>query len=255
MRIVTWNVNGIRSATDKGLLDWLEREKPDLLCLQETKAQPDQLDPGLLAPKGYRSWFLSAEKKGYSGVALYAREEPAAVVLGMGKPEFDSEGRTATADFGRFAVVNCYFPNSQREHTRLPYKLAFDAAILEYCQRLRKAGKEVVLCGDFNAAHTEIDLANPKENEENAGFLPEERAWVDEILGKGYVDVFRERHPGQKGHYTWWTFRANARARNIGWRLDYFLVSKGLAGKASRVEHLTEVKGSDHCPVRLTLET
>ncbi len=252
--LCTWNVNGIRACRKKGLLDWLDQARPDLLCLQETKAQPDQLDEALLRPVGYQSWFASAQKRGYSGVALYARQEPVEVIAGLGLEEFDSEGRTQQIDLGSFVLLNCYFPNSQRSHARLPYKLAYDAALLDRCQQLRDQGREVAICGDFNAAHTEIDLTHPGPNKKNAGFLPEERAWVSQALDWGLVDVFRQRHPGEKGHHTWWSYRSNARVRNVGWRLDYFLMTPGLAERVRDVRHLAEVLGSDHCPVLLELD-
>ncbi len=249
--IVTWNVNGIRACAKKGFLDWLEAEGADIVCLQETKAWPEQLDEGLARPEGWHSVFACAEKKGYSGVAMYARELAKGLEIGLGIEEFDREGRAIVADYGAFVLINGYFPNSQRSHARLPYKLRYDAAVLERSQALRAAGREVVICGDFNAAHTEIDLARPKPNEKNAGYLPEERAWVTEALETGLVDVFRERHPGENGHYSWWSYRMNARARNVGWRLDYFLCSPGIAEKVSDVRILSDVMGSDHCPVRV----
>jgi exodeoxyribonuclease-3 len=252
--IVTWNVNGIRACAKKGFLAWLEGSGADLVCLQETKAHPEQLEPELAAPAGWHTVFASAEKRGYSGVALYARELAQGVEPGLGLEELDREGRTIVADYGDFVLINGYFPNSQHSHARLPYKLRYDAAVLERSQALREAGREVVICGDFNAAHTEIDLARPKANLNNAGFLPEERAWVDQALATGLVDVFRQRHPGEGGHYSWWSYRAGARARNIGWRLDYFLCSPGLAERVSGVTILKDVMGSDHCPVRLDLQ-
>lgn len=252
--IVTWNVNGIRACAKKGYLEWLEAEGADIVCLQETKAHPDQLEDGLRSPPGWHSAFASAEKRGYSGVALYARQEAQSLEIGLGVAEFDGEGRTIVADFGAFVLINGYFPNSQHSHARLPYKLRYDAAVLERCQALRAAGREVVLCGDTNAAHTELDLARPKANTKNAGFLPEERAWVDQALATGLVDVFRAQHPGENGHYTWWSYRMNARARNIGWRLDYFLCSPGIAARVREVRILRDVLGSDHCPVRLDID-
>ena len=251
--IVTWNVNGIRACAKKGFIEWLNAEGADMVCLQETKAHPEQLDASLGTPDGWHSVFSSAEKRGYSGTALYARELAQGLETGLGVAEFDREGRTIVADYGEFVLINGYFPNSQHSHARLPYKLAYDAAILERSDALRAAGREVVICGDFNAAHTEIDLARPKPNRNNAGFLPEERAWVDQALETGLVDVFRARHPGEAGHYTWWSYRMNARARNIGWRLDYFLCSPGLAERVQDVRILAHVMGSDHCPVRLDL--
>jgi len=251
--ICTWNVNGLRACANKGFLDWLTTSAPDVLCLQETKAHREQIPPAVAEPAGYRTWFASAVKKGYSGTALYARRDPVDVVLGLGDRIFDDEGRTIVADFGPFTVINGYFPNSQPEAARLDYKLAYFAAVRRRADEVRAAGKGVVITGDFNAAHTEIDLANPKQNENNAGYLPEERSWVSTMLADGWADVFRDRHPGEKGHYTWWTYRMNARARNVGWRLDYFLVSADLVAAVDDVVILGDVLGSDHCPVSLTL--
>ncbi len=251
--IVTWNVNGIRACARKGFLDWLAAERPDVVCLQETKAHPEQLEPGLLQPAGWQSWFASATKRGYSGVALYTQKPPLDVQIGLGIPAFDDEGRTIQADLGELVLLGGYFPNSQRSHARLPYRLEYNDAILQRCDQLRAQGREVVICGDFNAAHTPIDLSNPGPNKNNAGFLPEERAWVSEALATGLVDVFRERHPCEKGHHTWWSYRSNARARNVGWRLDYFLCTPGIAARVSDVRILADVIGSDHCPVRLDI--
>lgn len=253
LSIVTWNVNGIRACQKKGFLDWLKKESPQILAIQETKAQADQLEAELLAPAGYVSCFASARKKGYSGVAFYARGTIPPVTIGLDLPEFDDEGRTIMADLGSCMLLNGYFPNSQGEGKRLDYKLAYDEAVLARMEALRKEGRELVITGDFNAAHTAIDLANPKQNEKSPGFLPEERAWVSRMLELGWRDVFRDRHPGEEGHYTWWSYRTKARARNVGWRLDYFLVTPGLAEQVEDVRILADVEGSDHCPVRLTL--
>lgn len=254
MRVTTWNVNGIRAALKKGFLDFLAAERPDVLCLQETKAHPEQVPREASRPEDFHLHCANARKRGYSGVWTYSREEPRSATIGLGVEEFDDEGRTVITDHGAFVLVNAYFPNSQREHTRLPFKLAFDARLRDACEELRAAGREVVITGDFNACHTHIDLENGKQNEKNAGFLPEERAWVSEMLGLGYRDVYRDRYPGEKGHYTWWTYRNGARERNIGWRLDYFLCSPGIAEKVADVRILAEVMGSDHCPVRLDLD-
>ena len=253
INICTWNVNGIRACVRKGFLQWMEGESPDILCIQETKAREEQLSTEVKSPEGYSSFFASAEKKGYSGVALYTKKTPQDVQIGLDIDDFDSEGRTIIAQYPEFVLISAYFPNSQNEGKRLPYKLAFDEAIARCCDEFRKSGKEVIICGDFNAAHEEIDLANPKQNVNNAGFLPEERQWVDEMLSQGFRDVFRERHPGEKGHYTWWSYRTRARERNAGWRLDYFLSTAGISEKIKEVSHLSEVMGSDHCPVRLVL--
>lgn len=254
MRVVTWNVNGIRACTKKGFLEWFAAEDPDVLCVQETKAHPEQVTPEVSKPEGYSVACANAVKRGYSGVWTYTKGEPESARVGLDLEPFDNEGRTVITDHGAFVLVGCYFPNSQREHARLPFKLDYNAAIMAECERLRAEGREVVITGDFNACHTHIDLENGKQNEKNAGFLPEERAWVSAMLELGYRDVYRDRYPGEKGHYTWWTYRANARARNIGWRLDYFLMTPGLAERVKDVVILADVMGSDHCPVRLDLD-
>lgn len=257
MRIISWNVNGIRSAEKKGFVPWLEAEKPDVLCVQETKARPDQLSEELRYPrsgqsKKYHSYWSSAKKAGYSGVAIYSKKEPDRVeVLGVG--EFDDEGRALLAFFGDVAVISAYFPNSQDAGARLAYKLAFCAAIKERCDALCASKKHLVLCGDYNIAHTPIDLARPKENEGNAGYLPEERAWMDLFTSAGYSDTFRRLHPGEGGHYSWWSYRMNARARNVGWRLDYHCVDEALMTRVKKSFIRSEIQGSDHCPVELLL--
>ena len=253
MKIISWNVNGVRAATKKGMLKWLEEESPDVLCLQEVKALPQDLDESILNPLGYKSFWHPAKKRGYSGVAIYSRTEPKKVTSGLGEEQFDSEGRTIIAEFEKFSLINAYFPNSQREHTRLGYKLEFCETILKYCNKIRKRGGNVVICGDFNIAHKEIDLRNPKENVDNAGFLPEERAWLDLFVEAGYIDTFREfcKDPH---HYTWWSYRSGVRERNIGWRLDYHFVNKEFVSKIKNSFILPEVMGSDHCPVVLELK-
>jgi len=216
-RILSWNVNGIRAAEGKGLFEWMDEIRPDILCLQETKAQPEQLTNRFLSREGYSSFFHSAERKGYSGVALYSREEPLSIRT-MGREEFDAEGRTLVADFEGFTLINCYFPNSQSEGARLGYKTDFNRALHELADELVKEGKHVVICGDYNVAHKPIDLTHPKPNEKNPGYLPEERAWMDHFTGSGYVDTFRHFHK-EPEQYTWWSYRAKARERNVGWRL------------------------------------
>ncbi len=253
MKLLSWNVNGIRAADRAGFLDWFAKEKADVVCLQETKANREQLHEPLLNPKGYHSFWHSAQKAGYSGVALYTRKEPLRVSEGMGLPEFDSEGRVLVAEYPEFVLINAYFPNSQRDHARLGYKLAFCDAMLKYCESLRSQGKHVVICGDFNIAHKEIDLKNPKSNEKNAGFLPEERAWMSRFIETGYVDTFRNFVP-DPGHYTWWSYRPGVRERNIGWRLDYFFVNQELRDRLRTASIQCAVKGSDHCPVLLQLK-
>ena len=252
MKISSWNVNGIRAAGRAGFLDWFEKENADIVCVQEAKANQEQLDPSLLHPGGYFSYWHPAEKAGYSGVAIYSRREPVGLQYGIGVKEIDSEGRVLIAEYPDFTLINSYFPNSQREHQRLDYKLSFCKKFLEFCQDLRSKGKQLVICGDLNIAHREIDLKNPKSNQKNAGFLPEERAWMDQFLGAGYVDGFRHfnQSPDQ---YTWWSYRPGVREKNIGWRLDYFIVNQEFKDRLAEVAHRTEVKGSDHCPVNLEL--
>jgi len=251
-RLVSWNVNGIRGAVRKGFLEWFGKEQPDILCVQESRVLPDQLDEGVRAPRGYATYWCPARKKGYSGVGVFTKKEPLAVT-GMGIEEFDVEGRVQQIAYEDFTVVNAYFPNSQPERARIEYKLAFCEAILELCNGLRAAGKNVILCGDYNIAHTEIDLARPKENVDNPGFLPEERAAMDRFLGAGYVDTFRHFTKGP-GHYTWWSYRGRAREKNIGWRLDYHCVNEEFLPRVKESRILADVMGSDHCPVALVMK-
>jgi exodeoxyribonuclease-3 len=257
MRIISWNVNGIRAVEKRGFTDWLAREAPDILCLNETKAEPGQLSPELLNPpvtgKPYTSFWASARKKGYSGVAIYAREEPLNICF-LGKPEFDDEGRVLRAEYRDFTLIAAYFPNSQDAGARLDYKLAFCDAILSLCNSLVKQGRHFLLCGDYNIAHTPIDLARPKENESNAGYLPEERAWMDMFTASGHVDTFRHFHPGETGHYSWWSYRAKARERNVGWRIDYHCVDKDFMPEVQSSIIRPDVEGSDHCPVEIVLQ-
>jgi len=250
--IVTWNVNGIRAAVGHGMLDWLEKCQPDILCLQETKAHPDQLDEEVLSPNGYTTHWVSAEKKGYSGTAAFVKKEPVSISI-LGKKKFDSEGRVQILEYKAFTIVNAYFPNSQEAGKRLDYKIDFCNALLRECERRRKAGENLIICGDYNIAHKEIDLKNPKTNQKNPGFLPEERAWMDKFVKKGYVDTFRmfNQEPEQ---YTWWSYRFKARERNIGWRIDLHAVNEAFKDKVKSVEILDDVTGSDHCPVLLRLK-
>ena len=255
MNIVSWNVNGLRSLVkdENYWQTFLAATKPDIICLQETKASPDQLSDELLSPAGYTSFFSSSEvKKGYSGVALYAKTEPLQVIYGMGVKEFDQEGRIVGAEFQDFWLLNVYFPNGGMGPDRLDYKLRFYDAFLPFIEKLRKE-KPVIFCGDVNTAHEEIDIARPKENEENTGFLPEERAWIDEIIAAGYVDTFRHLHPHTKDAYSYWDLMTRARDRNVGWRLDYVFVSGELAKRIKKAEILPDIYGSDHCPVSLSL--
>jgi exodeoxyribonuclease-3 len=249
---MTWNVNGIRAVQRKGFSEWLAQVRPDILCIQETKAQPDQVPEEISSLDGYQSEWVSAERKGYSGVGTLYRTAPVNTRR-LDVDEFDVEGRTAVLDFDAFVLFNCYFPNTQEGGRRLDYKLRFCEAVLKQCDELRKQGRHVVIAGDYNIAHTEIDLANPKGNEKNPGFLPEERAWMDRFTEAGYVDTFR-MFCTEGGHYTWWTYRFGARAKNVGWRIDYHCVNEELRAAVQQAPILSEVMGSDHCPVKLDLD-
>ncbi len=256
LTLLSWNVNGARAVHRAGFLPWLAEAAPDILCLQETRADADQLPAEMRQPEGYHAyWHGSARKKGYSGTALLTRRPPDAVQFGLGLPEFDDEGRTIIAHYGDFTLINCYFPNGSRDHSRVPYKLAFYDAFLAMCERLRGEGRPLVFCGDVNTAHREIDLARPKENQNTTGFLPEERAWLDRLVAHGYVDTFRHCHPDLPGQYTWWLQWGGARERNIGWRIDYFFVAAEILPRVTGAFILPDVRGSDHCPVGLRLET
>lgn len=258
MKIVSWNVNGIRAVHRKGNLDWLFTKGPnlpDIVCLQETKCMPDQLPLAVSRPAGYHSYFaFPTLKKGYSGVAIFSKNEPEKVEYGLGIEEFDQEGRLIVAYFKDFVLLNVYFPNGGGGPVRLQYKLDFYDHFLAFIQKLRKAGHKVIFCGDINTAHEEIDLARPKENQKNTGFLPEERAWLDEVVNHGYTDVFRHFFPTKTGAYTYWDQKTFARERNVGWRIDYFFVSPELMSKVKEIKILNEIHGSDHCPILLELK-
>ncbi len=251
-KIITWNVNGIRAAETKGLYKWMKSEQPDILCLQETKAYPEVLTKKFIEPVGYHSYFASAVKKGYSGVVTYSKIEPLRVAF-IGIEEFDNEGRYLETEFEGFVLINTYFPNSQKEGKRLDYKLRFCDAVLSRMNDLRELGKNLILCGDYNIAHKEIDLKNPKTNGKNPGFLPEERNWMDKFIEAGYIDLFRFFDP-TPGNYTWWSYRFSARERNIGWRIDYFGITECLLDSVENCEILSDVMGSDHCPVLMEIK-
>lgn len=253
LSLFSWNVNGLRAAHRKGFLDWLYAAQPDVLGVQETKCHPDQLDPELRQPEGYFTYWASAEKKGYSGVALYSRKEPKSVQIGLGIYEYDREGRTIVADYGEFVLITAYFPNGSRDHHRVPYKMAYKSDFLSFCNQLRAEGRAVVFCGDVNTAHQEIDLARPRQNQKTTGFLPEERAWIDQVVNEGYVDAYRSMYPEQTDAYSWWSYIGSARDRNVGWRLDYFFVSDDLQPHIAGAAIHADVFGSDHCPVSLDL--
>ncbi|MCY4247637.1 MAG: exodeoxyribonuclease III [Chloroflexi bacterium] len=254
MKVVSWNVNGIRAAHRKGFLDWLHAEAPDVLTVQETKAHPEQLPAKLRQPDGYRSWWASAERKGYSGVGLYSKSQPRDVQIGLGIEKFDSEGRTIIADYGDFTLMTTYLPNGKASAERLRYKMEYKEAFLDYANGLRAAGKSVVFCGDINTAHNEIDLTHPKPNSKVSGFLREERDWIDKVVEQGYIDIYRHRNPEKEGAYSWWSLRSGARAKNVGWRIDYFFISPDLLERVATAEIHADVMGSDHCPISLTLE-
>jgi len=251
--VVSWNVNGIRAAHKKGFLEWLQREAPDVLCVQETKARPDQLPEDLINPPGYRTYWSAAEKKGYSGVAVFTKIEPTAVSTSLGVDRFDAEGRLIKIDFADFILFNVYFPNGKRDQERLDFKLAFYDTFFDMIEKLRKTNNRLMFCGDLNTAHNEIDLARPKENENVSGFLPIERRWIDKVTAHGHVDAFRHLHP-REVKYSWWDLKTRARERNIGWRLDYVFVTRELLPAVKSAFILTDVMGSDHCPVGLKLE-
>ncbi len=253
MKIISWNVNGIRAIQRKGFLDWLHQEKPDVIGLQEIKAQEHQLDQEILAPKNYHSYFNPAERKGYSGTAIYSRQLPPLIENGLGVEEFDNEGRTMMVDYGDFVFFNIYFPNGKRSPERLKYKLDFYEAALKKFDQLVAQGKKLVIAGDYNTAHNAIDLARPEQNENVSGFLRIERDWLDKLIAHGYIDCFRQFF-SEPDHYTWWSFRSAARKRNVGWRIDYFFVSQNLRPQLKNCYHLDQVTGSDHCPIVLELK-
>lgn len=253
MRLISWNVNGIRAVHNKGFAEWLEQTAPDVLCLQETKADPTVLPTSMLYPPGYTSYWAAAEKKGYSGVATFLRTPAPAHVVGLGIERFDREGRVVMTDLGGVELYNVYFPNGDRSGERLAYKLEFYAAFLAHITARAEAGKGVIFCGDVNTAHREIDLARPKENVKNSGFMPVEREWLDRWAAEGWVDTFRLKYPDRTEAYSWWDMRTGARPRNIGWRIDYFWVHQSLAERVLDAGIMPDVYGSDHCPVWIDL--
>jgi exodeoxyribonuclease-3 len=252
-KLISWNVNGLRAAEKKGFLDFIAREQADIICLQEVKAIDGQLPPTLRDVPGYQFFIHSAERKGYSGTAIYTRREPLSVIHGFGVPEFDHEGRTQIADFGDFVLYNIYYPNGTANGDRLKFKLDFYEVFHQHALGQVAAGRSVIVCGDFNTAHQEIDLARPKENATVSGFLPEERAFLDRLVASGFVDTFRVFESGG-GFYSWWDMKSRARDRNVGWRLDYFFVSQDLVPKLKGASLIMDQMGSDHCPVVLDIE-
>ncbi len=253
VKLISWNVNGIRSVANKGLLEFLYRESPDALCLQETKASPDQLSPEVREPRGYTAfWNMPLAHLGYSGVVTYAREKPVSVMYNFGDDSYDVEGRVAITAHPEFRLFNIYFPNGKQSDARLSYNMDFYDRFLDFADSLKANGEKLVICGDYNTAHHEIDIARPKENAKFSGFLPSERAWMDKLVAHGYRDAFRHFNK-EPGHYTYWDIKSGARARNVGWRIDYFFVSENLVPAVTGAAIMSEVTGSDHCPITLTL--
>ncbi len=250
MKLISWNVNGLRACMEKGFMDFFNQVDADVFCIQESKLQAGQIELDL---PGYYQYWNYAEKKGYSGTALFCKEEPLGVTYGIGIEEHDKEGRVITAEFADFYVVTVYTPNSKRELERLSYRMEWEAAFLAYLKGLEQK-KPVIFCGDLNVAHKEIDLKNPKSNHHNAGFTDEERACFDTLLENGFVDTFRYFYPDREGIYSWWSYMFKAREKNAGWRIDYFVVSESLKDRLSGAAIHTEVMGSDHCPVELTIQ-
>lgn len=248
-KMISWNVNGLRACVGKGFLDYFHEMDADIFCLQETKLQEGQIELDL---PGYHQYWNYAEKKGYSGTALFTKEEPLSVTLGLGIPEHDREGRVITAEYPEYYVITCYTPNSQNELARLDYRMTWEDAWRAYLKGLEQK-KPVIICGDFNVAHQEIDLKNPKTNRKNAGFTDEERGKFTELLEAGFIDTYRYFYPDQEGVYSWWSYRFKAREKNAGWRIDYFCVSESLKDRLTGAAIHTEITGSDHCPVELTL--
>ncbi len=251
-KIFSWNVNGIRAVAKKGFSDWFESTKPDILCLQETKAQDEQI-PKNIKFEGYELIHNAAEKKGYSGVLTYSKIKPKEVKFGIGVKEYEKEGRVIITKYEEFTLINVYFPNGKKDDERLQFKMDFYQHTLDLLKRLRKAGEKTIVCGDVNTAHKEKDLANPKPNSKYSGFLPQEREWIDNLISEGWVDSLRN-FTEEPELYTWWSVRSGARERNVGWRIDYFFVDKDLLPHLKAAEIHSSVMGSDHCPISITLE-
>lgn len=256
MKLICWNVNGIRAWYKKeGRLDWVKKQNPDFFIIQETKAHPDQLPEELLEFDDYISFFdHSKTKKGYSGVAIYAKHEPDNVIDKLGVKELDQEGRFLALEYDDFVLINCYFPNGGGPKERLEYKLKFYKEFLKFIEKFKKQGKKVIFGGDVNVAHTEIDLARPKQNVKSVGFLPEERAWIDDVIKSGWIDSFRFMYPKAVDKYTFWDMKTRSRERNVGWRIDYFFVPENLSKKIKKAEIFDDIYGSDHCPIGLEID-
>ena len=253
MKLISWNVNGLRAVMNKGFKDFFDKIDADIFCIQETKMQENQVDDNIKEiVKEYNAYWNSAEKKGYSGTAIFSKEKPVNVTYGIGKEEHDKEGRVITLEFEKFYMVNIYTPNSKRELERLDYRQVWEDEIREYLLKLNES-KPVIMCGDLNVAHQEIDLKNPKTNRRNAGFTDEERNKMTELLDAGFTDTFRYKYPDLEGKYSWWSYMFHAREKNAGWRIDYFIVSNSLNENIINAKILDEIYGSDHCPVELDI--
>ena len=253
MKIISWNVNGIRAITKKGFLEWLDHEQPDILCIQETKAHPDQLEKELTDhPLYHVYWHSSSVKKGYSGVATFTKKEPKSVEYGFGEERFDQEGRVLMTEFDDFVLYNVYFPNGKMGPDRLQYKLEFYNTFLEKIDEQKKEGKKIIFCGDVNTAHKPIDLTHPDKNEGTSGFMPIEREWIDRVVEHGYIDTLRQFHP-EPGIYSWWDYKTRARERNVGWRIDYVFAQKELKNNLEDAFIMPDVMGSDHCPIGIKI--
>lgn len=249
--LISWNVNGIRAVSGKGFLEWMKSVSPDVLCVQETKAFPEQLSEKLRCPEGYFSYWNNPGKKGYAGVCVYSKKKPVSVETDFPSGRLDTEGRALILNYEKYTLINVYFPNGKKGPERLKYKLDFYDRFLEYVDGMRT--RNIIICGDFNTAHKAIDLARPSQNEMVSGFLPVEREWMDKFAGHGYVDTFRQSNP-DPGHYSWWDYKTRARERNVGWRIDYFFVSRELAPRVKTSFIDPSVKGSDHCPVGVRID-
>ncbi len=255
MKLISWNVNGVRAWHKKGCLDWFLSEKPDFFCIQETKAHSDQIPLELKEARGYFSYFdHSKGRKGYSGVGVITKHKPLKVLDGLGVLELDQEGRFLALFYEKCIVINTYFPNGGGGPIRLEYKLKYYDAFLKFLEKHKKQGYSIIFCGDVNTAHAEIDLARPKENAENTGFLPIERAWIDKVVSKGYIDTFRNLHPQQVGAYSYWDMKTFARERNVGWRIDYFFITEDLKKNLKDSFILADTYGSDHCPIGIKID-
>ena len=254
MKIISYNLNGIRAATTKGFINWLEEESPDVICIQETKAQIDQMPTFELNSIGYDCYYFSAQKKGYSGVAILTKTKPDQVTYGMGIEKYDNEGRFIRADYGDLSIISVYHPSGTSGEERQDFKMQWLTDFQNYIHELSKTRKELIICGDYNICHREIDIHDPKGNAKNSGFLPEEREWIDGFINSGYTDSFRHLYPETKDKYSWWSYRHNSRAKNKGWRIDYCMVSDKIKDRIIAADILSKVKHSDHCPVSLTLK-